>query len=103
MPLVPPQYIPYGAAKVKQAQTLFAELISNFAGENVIAQITSAGKTKLIADSVKEVLYYGGQGSLFEAFSAVEKIIITPEMSPFLTETRKQEFKNKIVEIISKL
>lgn len=103
MPLVPPQYIPLGAAKVKQAQQLFTDIIANFAGENIIAQITAAGKTKLISDVCKDVLYYGSQGSLFEAYVAVEKIIITDEMHPFLTENRRQEFKNALVEALSKL
>lgn len=103
MSLVPPQYIPIGASKVKHAQQLFADLIAEFAGENLIAQITAAGKTKLIQDAVQEVLNYGNAGSLWEAYAAVERVKITPEMAPFLTGTRKNEFKNKLVEAISKL
>lgn len=100
---IPPYLTAIGSAKVKQAQALFADIIASFAGENVIASITAAGKTKLISDAVRDVLYYGGQGSLFEAYIATEKIQITPEMAPYLTEARKQEFKNKIIEAISKL
>ena len=103
MPLVPPQYIPIGKAKVEQAQKLFADLIASFAGENVVAQITAAGKTKLISDAVRDIIYYGNQGSLFEAYVATERVKITPEMAPFLTEARRQEFKNKLVEALSKL
>ena len=103
MPLVPPQYIPLGAAKVKQAQELFAKIVQEFAGENLLAQITAAGKTKLIQDAVQEVLNYGNAGSLWEAYAAVERVKITPEMAPFMTGARKNEFKNKLVEAISRL
>lgn len=103
MPLVPPQYIPVGIAVVKKAQGLFTDILNEFAGENVVAQITKAGKTKIISDAVRDVLYYGNQGSLWEAYVATERVVITPEMHPFLTEARKQEFKNKLVEALSKL
>jgi hypothetical protein len=103
MPLVPPQYIIIGAAKVQKAKDGFNKLINEMAGENLIAQITAAGKTKIISDAVKDVLVYGNSGSLWEAYIAVEKIAITPEMAPYLTEVRKQEFKNKIIELISSL
>lgn len=103
MSLVPPQFIIIGAAKVQKARDGFNKLINDLAGENLIAQITAAGKTKLIADAVKDVIYYGSQGSLWEAYVATEKIEITPEMAPFLTEARRQEFKNKLIEIISTL
>ena len=100
---VPPQYISVGAAIITKAQAGFAELISEFGGANVIAQITQAGKTKLIADAVKDVIYYGNQGSLWEAYSACEKIKVTPEMAPFITEDRKQQFKNRIIQILGTL
>lgn len=103
MSLVPPQYIPIGSAKVAQAQALFTQIIQDFAGENLIAQITAAGKTKLIQDAVAEVLFYGSAGSLWEAYIAVERVKITPEMAPFLTGNRKMEFKNRLVEALSKL
>jgi hypothetical protein len=101
MSLVPTQYIIIGASKVAKAREGFNVLINNLAGENLVAQITAAGKTRLISDAVKDVLYYGNSGSLWEAFVAVEKIVITPEMAPYLTEARKNEF--KIVELISSL
>ena len=103
MSLVPPQYIALGASKVKQAQDLFSQIVQEFAGENLLAQITAAGKTKLIQDAVQEVLDYGNAGSLWEAYAAIERVKITPEMAPFLTGARKMEFKNKLVEALSKL
>ena len=103
MSLVPPQYIIIGAAKVAKARDGFNKLISELAGENLVAQITAAGKTKLISDAVKDVLYYGNSGSLWEAFIATERIVITPEMAPYLTEQKKNEFKNRLVALISSL
>lgn len=103
MPLVPPHLIPFGAAKVNKARQAFETVINELAGENLIAQITAAGKTQLISDAVREVVYYGSIGSLWEAYAAVERIKITPEMAPFLTEERKAAFKNRLIEEISKL
>ena len=103
MSLVPPQYIIIGAAKVAKARDGFNKLINELAGENLVAQITAADKTKLISDAVKDVLYYGNSGSLWEAFIATERIVITPEMAPYLTEQRKNEFKNRLVALISSL
>jgi hypothetical protein len=103
MSLVPQQYIIIGSQKVQKARDGFSKLINDMAGENLVAQITAAGKTKLISDAVKDVLYYGNAGSLWEAYVAVEKIQLTPEMAPYLTLTRKHEFKNKLVELISSL
>lgn len=100
---IPPYLTAIGAAKIKQAQAAFEALIAEFGGENVIGQITAAGKTKLIADTMKDVMYYGSTGSLWECYKAVESIKITPEMAPYLTETRKQLFKNRLIEILSSL
>ena len=100
---IPPQLVAIGAAKVAKAKEEFSKLVDEVAGENIIAQITAAGKTKLIADALKDVAYYGSQGSLWEVFYAVEKVQITPEMAPFLTEERRQRFKNRIIQILSSL
>lgn len=100
---IPPYLVIYGAAKIKKAQDGFNQIISEFGGENVIAQITAQGKTKLIGDAVRDVIYYGSTGSLWEAYKAVEDIQITPEMAPYLTEARKMEFKNRLIQILSSL
>lgn len=103
MPLVPPQYIIIGAAKVAKARAAFDDLVNKFAGENVVAGITAAGKTKILSDAFEDVARYGSQGSLWEAYVALENIKITPEMAPFFTEDRKQELKNQLVQIIANL
>ena len=92
-----------GETKVAQAKASFDKLINEFGGENVIAQITAAGKTKLIADAMRDVMFYGSTGSLWEVYVAASKVVITPEMAPFLTEERRQAFKNRIIEEIGKL
>lgn len=103
MSIVPPQFIPIGSAKVAKAQQLFQQIVQDFAGENLIAQITAAGKTKLIQDAVAEVLFYGNAGSLYEAYIAVERIKFTPEMAPFLDGSRKGEFKDRLIQALSSL
>lgn len=100
----PPDYlIQIGAEKIAKAQAEFNKLVAQFAGANVVQQITSQGKTELIGDAVRDIMYWGQTGSLWEAYKAVEKIKITPEMAPFLTEEKKQEFKNKLIQILSSL
>jgi len=71
-------------------------LIIQFASENVLMGITQAGKTKLIADTLKDVSYYLNSGSLYEADNAASLVQITEEMSPFLTPARITTFRNKI-------
>lgn len=100
---IPPHLVIIGAARVAKAKAGFEKLINEFAGENLIAQITATGKTKLIADAVSEVLFYGNSGSLWEAYAAVERVKITPEMAPYLTGAKKNEFKNRLIQIISDL
>lgn len=100
----PPDYlIKIGADKIAKAQTEFNKLVAQFAGANVVQQITAQGKTELIGTAVRDIMYWGQTGSLWEAYKAVEKINITPEMAPFLTEEKKQEFKNKLIQILSSL
>lgn len=100
---IPQIYIDIGAAKQQKAIALFSSLMSQYAGENIIRQITAAGKTELIGNAVRDVLFWGQTGSLYEVYRALEKMIITPDMGPFLTEEKRQLFKNKIVEMISSL
>lgn len=100
---IPDYLIQYGASKIAKAQVSFNDLVAQYAGSNVIQQITAAGKTKLIGETLKDVMYWGQTGSLWECYRAVEAVKITPEMAPFLTEEIRQQFKNKLVEILSGL
>src|SRR5271166_6270307 len=62
--------------------------------ENMALGITTSGKTKLITDAMWPVMVYGSAGSLWEAYDALDKIIITPQMAPFITQARINWMKN---------
>jgi type II secretory ATPase GspE/PulE/Tfp pilus assembly ATPase PilB-like protein len=103
MPQIPDYLKKIGMQKVEQSKQLFQQIVNEFAGENVIMGITQSGKTKLISDALEKVIEHGNNGSLIEAYKEIEKVEITAQMSPFLTKTRKHEFKNKLIEALSKL
>lgn len=86
-----------GAVKAVQTE------IRIFVAENLAIGIKGSGKTKLIADAMKEVSFYASTGSLYEVYDALEKVVITTEMAPFLTEGRKQYLKNRIISILNSL
>lgn len=100
---IPDYLIQYGAAKIEKAQVAFNTLVAQYAGANIIQQITAAGKTNLIGNALRDVMYWGQTGSLWECYKAVEAVTITPEMAPFLTEEAKKQFKNKLIEILATL
>lgn len=89
--------------KVKKAIKAVNSLINKFCAENMVLGITQANKTKLLADAFKDVIYYSQTGSLYECLYSLEAITVTPEMSPFLTASRKQELKDKINNILDNL
>lgn len=89
--------------KVKKAINGVNSVMSEFCAENIIMGITQAGKTKLIADALRDVFYYSQTGSLYEAKNALNAITIVEEMSPFLTENRRQEVITKIDDLLSTL
>src|SRR5271165_2241270 len=68
--------------------------------ENIAMGITSSGKTKLIADAMFPVMVYGSSGSLWEAYNAIDKIVVTPEMAPYITTARLNWMKNQIQQAI---
>lgn len=72
------------------------DLMIQFATENVLMGITQAGKTKLIADTLKDVAYYLSTGSLYEVLSAIDEVVVTEAMAPFITTERLATFKSKI-------
>ena len=89
--------------KVKKAINSVNNVMSEFCAENILMGITQAGKTKLIADTLRDVFYYAQTGSLYEAKNALNAIVITEEMSPFLTENRRQAVIAKIDDLLSTL
>lgn len=100
---IPKPYITAGSIIAKKAIADFELMMEEFVGGNIAMQITKFGKTELIGETFKNVQYWGSVASLYQVFNALEKINVTPEMAPFFTEKTKQEMKNRIVEIISRL
>lgn len=100
---IPQPYIDLGSAVAQKAITGFNAMMTEFVGGNIATQITRAGKTELIGNTLKEVAYWGSVASLYQVFSELEKIQITPEMAPFFTEHTRQEMKNRVVQILSTL
>lgn len=90
-------------AKVNKAINGSNEIIKQFATENILMGITQAGKTKLIADTMSSVMYYCQTGSLYEVLTALNAINITPEMSPFLTTARRDEYITKFTSLLASL
>lgn len=88
---------------VNNAIDAWKNLVISVAAENVAMGITQQGKTKLIADTLEPVMYYGGSGSLWEAYNALSAIQITPEMAPYITIERVEWMKNQLIQIIASL
>ena len=93
----------YCAQKIINAQTAFNTLAIAFSAENLAMGITNSGKTKLIADALRDVLYYGTTGSLWECYNSLEQVVVTPEMAPFLTQARLNWLKNQLQQAIAGL
>jgi hypothetical protein len=88
---------------VVTAQQTWANLVAQFAAENIAMGISQAGKTGLIGNALSEVLMYGSTGSLWQAYAALDNVKITPEMSPYLTADRIQWMKNTMIAAIGNL
>ena len=95
--------INYSAQEVKKivenAVAFGQNLIIEFATENVLMGITQAGKTKVVADYLQNVMRYAQSGSLYEVINEVNYLInetVPENLSPFVTEVRLNSFKSKI-------
>lgn len=91
------------AAIVVGAQQAWANMVIQFAAENIAMGITQAGKTQLISGALNEVNTYGSTGSLWQAYAALSNVKITPDMAPYLTADRIQWMKNQMISAIGKL
>lgn len=85
------------------AMDAWRNLVITIAAENIAMGITQQNKTKLVADTLIHVMLYGQTGSLWQAYQELDKIKITPEMAPFITEARVAWMKNELIKIISSL
>jgi len=89
--------------KVSLAISKANDVIIKYASDNIMDGITASGKTKLIADTMRDVIFYAQSGSLHEVINALDEIVITSEMNPFLTEEKREALKNLIQEIIDEI
>lgn len=88
---------------VTKAIDAWKTLVITIAAENIAMGISQQKKTKLIADTMTPVMIYGQTGSLWQAYDALNAIVITPEMAPFITEARREWMRNQLIQIISSL
>ena len=75
----------------------------DFAADNIEMGVTQAGKTKTVADQLRDLNYYLDVFSLYEAVGEIDRMIATgfdPADAPFITESRMNEFKTKILQFL---
>lgn len=98
-----PNYQLIAEDKVQKAMDGFEKLLKSYAAANMLAGITQLGKTKLIADTFADVMRYGQSGSLYQAISALQAIVITNEMAPFLTADKVNSMVQDTLNLIASL
>ncbi|MGL4401092.1 MAG: hypothetical protein ACRCXD_14575 [Luteolibacter sp.] len=81
---------------LKPAQDFGQNLKDAFASENIGQGITQAGKTRIVADLLRDVDYYLSSGSLYEALAEIDRLVYDSSYAPFVTAERLRIFKNKI-------
>lgn len=89
--------------KIQKAIIGFNNLMVQFVTSNVLTGITQAGKTKLIADTLDDVMRYGQSGSLYAVISALQTIVLTSDMAPFLTTNIINNFIQQIQQLLASL
>lgn len=100
---LPPTTLAYLQAKYQKAIAGYQSEVSIFVAENLALGITTSGKVKMIGDALRDVHYYGTVGSLYEALDALNRIKVTPEMAPYITDARLAYLRNRLVAILSGL
>lgn len=88
---------------VKEAINFGQNLIISFVAENVKMGITKSNKTKLVADYLRNVMFYAQSGSLYEILNEItflENAGYPVELAPFVTQERINTFKLKIEEYL---
>ena len=79
-------------------RNLWQNLADDFAVENVMLGITKEGKTKEVADSFSQVVYYLNVNAPKEALAAIDLI---PRDGKYLTDARLLPLKAKLAEFIN--
>jgi hypothetical protein len=93
--------IAIAAAGVVPSYQGFQHVAFCFVAENIAKGITNTNQGPLIAMALQPVMVYGQYGALWEATDALDDVVITPQMDPYLTQARVNWLKNQIQEIIS--
>lgn len=89
--------------KILKAIVGFNKLVISYAATNVLGGITQLGKTKLISDTLSDVMRYGESGSLYQAIAALQAVVVTEEMAPFITAQKIESMIKDITELINSL
>lgn len=87
-------------ALILKARSFADGIVNLYAAENVLMGITQADKTKQVSDYLADVMRYAQSGSLYEVVNEIDRLIqagIPVDMSPFVTEQRLEQFKQKII------
>ena len=87
----------------KDVYEFVKQLRLDFAADNIELGITQMGKTRTVADKLRDLNYYLDVFSLYAAVQVIDEMIasgLDPEDAPFITEPRMTEFKNKILQFL---
>jgi hypothetical protein len=89
---------------VSKSVEFFNNMMINCAAKNVLEGITQAGKTRDVADYLKDAMRYGQSGSLYEVVNEIDRKIsegIPTELSPFITDEKLLDMKNKALTFLN--
>lgn len=75
-------------------------LFLKYSTQNALAGIGSSGKRKLVADTLRDVHFYAQVGLLAEMIDALEAVVVTSEMAPFITDAIIANFIQQIQDFL---
>lgn len=87
---------------IQKAQATWTLMVAEFAAENLAMGITETQAVG-VGQALNQVMIYGSEGSLHLAYDALSRVVITPDLAPFLTEDRIQWMRNKMIQVLSSL
>lgn len=84
---------------IESARNFGNSLTAQFAIENVAAGITQTGKSRQVADFLKDLERYLRNGSLYVAIEEINRIIgegVPSELDPFVNEGKLVDYRGRI-------
>lgn len=86
---------------IESAMSFGQQLTVQYAAQNVLAGITQAGKTQVVADYLQNVSYYMNAGSLYAAIDEMNTLIADTSddktaVSPYVTNNILYSYMNQI-------